>query len=565
MPMRVFRSVTGDLAGSLGACRSVFANPRLRRLLLGWGSYYMVEWSYTVALSVFAYQKGGVPAVGIVGLLRMLPAALIAPFGSWLGDRFRRDRIVMFIQLARGLALLASAASIMTGGSELLVYALAVTFTAVSAPFRAVNWAILPSLAEKTEELTASNLAASSIAGLGTLAGPALAGLLLTTAGPGFVFAATALLALGAALLASRVQARGWMRSRTPEAASGVLQQVLAGFGVLAAEPDSRLIVMLFASQTFVRGVLTVLVVAASLGLLHLGGSGVGFLYSAMGAGGFLGVIATLSLVRSRRLAVPFGLGLVLWGIPIALIGVWPAPWLALLMLAMVGIGNTIEDIAGFTLLQRTVPDRVLARLFGVFEGVVSTAAGLGSLIGPLLVSAFGVRGALMATGAILPVLIVLAWRRLRSIDAGSAVPERPLALLRQTVLFAPLPIVTLERLARRLLPLSFPAHTLLVRQGEPGDRFYLLAQGEADTLVDGRTIRTLVAGDYFGEIALLRDVRRTATVRALTDVEAYALDREEFIAAVTGHIESAAAVEGAIAARLASGGEQQAGARPDR
>jgi MFS family permease len=539
------------LARPLAAIRAVFANLNLRWLLLGWGGYYMVEWSYTVSLAVFAYQKGGAAAVGVVGLLRMLPAALVAPLGSWLGDRFRRDRVLMFIHLARGLALLASAAAAVGGASDLLVYALAIAFTAASAPFRAVHWAILPSLAEKTEELTASNLAASSIAGLGTLAGPALAGLLLTAAGPGLVFAAGALFALGAALLVSRVRMHGWGRARAHGAASGVFKQLLAGFGVLAAERDSRLMVMLFAAQTLVRGALTVLIVAAALDLLHLGQAGVGFLYSAMGAGAFLGVVTTLTLVGRRRLAAPFGLGLVLWGIPIALIGVWPAAWVAPLMLATVGIGNTLEDVAGFTLLQRTVPDRVLARLFGVFEGIISTAAGLGSITAPVLLWALGIRGALLATGAILPVGVLLAWRRLREIDAGTGVPELPLALLRQTALFAPLPIVTLERLARCLVALSLPAQAILVRQGEPGDRFYLLARGEVEALVDGRVTRTLAAGDHFGEIALLRDVPRTASVRTRTPVEVYALDREEFVAAVTGHEQSVAAVDAVITARL--------------
>jgi MFS family permease len=489
--------------------------------------------------------------VGVVGLLRMLPAALVAPFGSWMGDRFRRDRVLMFIHLARALALLASAGAAAGGASDLLVYALAIAFTAASAPFRAVHWAILPSLAEKTEELTASNLAASSIAGLGTLAGPAVAGLLLTAAGPGPVFGAIALVALGATLVVSQVQMRGSGQPRRLAAPAGVLKQLSAGFGVLAAQPDSRLLVALLASQTFVRGALSVLVVAASVDLLNLGASGVGFLYSAMGAGGFLGIAATLTLVGRRRLAAPLGLGLVLWGLPIMLVGLWPAPWLALLMLATVGIGNTVEDVAGFTLLQRTVPDRVLARLFGVFEGVVAIAVGLGSVATPLLVALIGIRGALLVTGAILPVLVLLAWRRLREIDAGTSVPELPLTLLRRTALFAPLPIVTLERLARCLVPLSFPTQAILVRQGEPGDRFYLLARGEVEALVDGRVTRTMAAGDYFGEIALLRDVSRTASVRARTPVEVYALDREEFVAAVTGHERSAEAVEAVITARL--------------
>lgn len=545
-------SFLARLTDSLSACRAVFANPNLRRLLLGWGAWYAVEWSYTVALSVFAYQQGGAAAVGIVGVLRVLPVAVAAPFGSWLGDRFRRDRILTVIHLARGLVLLASALGVLAGVADVVIYVLAILFTIVSAPFRAVHWAILPSLAERTEELTASNLVASMIAGLGTLAGPALSGVLLATWGPGVVFTVMAVISGASAVVVSRVTSVGRAHP-VSRAAARVLPELLAGFRVLTTERTSRLMMGLFASQTFVRGALTVLVVVSALDLLHTGPSGVGFLYSAMGAGGFLGVVTTLTLVQRRPLAAPFGLGLVLWGVPIAVVGLLPLPWLALVMLAAVGIGNTLEDVSGFTLLQRTVPDRFLARLFGVFESVISTAVALGSLVAPVLVAQLKIRGALVVTGAILPILVLVFWRSLREIDATTAVPVRQLGLLRGINLFAPLPIVTLERLARRLVPMNFAAGTDIIRQSDTGDRFYMLAQGEVEALVDGRPAGRLTTGDFFGEIALLRDVLRTATVRAVTDVEVYALDREEFIAAVTGHSVSAEAAESIISARLAT------------
>lgn len=549
-------SFLARLTDSLSACRAVFANPNLRRLLLGWGAWYAVEWSYTVAMSVFAYQQGGAAAVGVVGVLRVLPVAVAAPFGSWLGDRFRRDRILTFIHLARGLVLLASALIVLAGVADVVIYVLAVLFTIVSAPFRAVHWAILPSLAERPEELTASNLVASMIAGLGTLAGPALSGVLLATWGPGVVFTVMAVISGASAILVSRVTSVRRAHPVSRAAAVRVLPELLAGFRVLTTEPTSRLMMGLFASQTFVRGALTVLVVVSALDLLHTGRSGVGFLYSAMGAGGFLGVVTTLTLVQRRRLAAPFGLGLVLWGAPIAVVGLVPLPWLALVMLAAVGIGNTLEDVSGFTLLQRTVPDRFLARLFGVFESVISTAVSLGSLVAPVLVALLKIRGALAVTGAILPILVLVFWRSLREIDATTAVPVRQLGLLRGISLFAPLPIVTLERLARRLVPMKFAAGTDIVRQGDTGDRFYMLAQGEVEALIDGRPASRLTTGDFFGEIALLRDVLRTATVRAVTDVEVYALDREEFIAAVTGHSASAEAAESVISSRLAARGQ---------
>jgi len=237
--------------------------------------------------------------------------------------------------------------------------------------------------------------------------------------------------------------------------------------------------------------------------------------------------------------------------VPIALIGVWPHEAPALVLLAVLGVGNTLVDVAALTLLQRAAPDEVLARVFGVIESLLVGAVGLGAILAPLLVSLFGIRGALIATGALLPVLTVLSWRRLVRIDSEVTVPVRELGLLRGLPMFAPLSGATLEHLAGSLRGLRVRAGEEIVREGEPGDHFYVIASGEVDVRVGGRPATELGPGDYFGEIALLREVPRTATVVASTDVELFTLDRDEFVAAVTGHPESRDAADAVIGARL--------------
>jgi hypothetical protein len=288
-----------------------------------------------------------------------------------------------------------------------------------------------------------------------------------------------------------------------------------------------------------------------ALDLLELGSSGPGFLNAAVGVGGLAGAVLALALVGRQRLAGDFGLGLILWGIPIALIGVWPHEAPALVLLAVVGIGNTLVDVAALTLLQRAAPDEVLARVFGVIESLLVGAIGLGAILAPVLVSAFGADGALIATGAFLAVLAAVSWPRLARIDAETAVPEREVALLTSLPLFAPLPPVTVEHLARSLRPVRVAAGEEIVREGEPGDRFYVVASGEVEVAADGKPLRTLGPGEYFGEIALLRPVPRTATVIARADAELLTLDRDEFVAAVTGHPESRDAADAVIGARL--------------
>jgi MFS family permease len=545
-------ALRGQLAESLSAFRDVFRNADLRRLELAWAGSVAGEWSYVVALAVFAYQAGGATAVGLVGVIRFLPSAVAAPFTALLGDRYPRARVMLGTDIVRAVALAVAAAAVFADAPAGAIYGLAGFVSLVSTAFQPAQAALLPSLARRPEELTAANVASSTIESVGSFAGPALGGVLLAVTGTGVVFAATAGTFAWSALLVARIGA-GERKEREVAVGGGRARTALAGFRTIGSEPRLRLLVGLYAAQTLVAGALNVLIVVTALELLDLGESGVGFLNSAVGAGGLAGVVVALALVGRRRLASDFRLGLILWGVPIVLIGVWPEQASVFALLALLGVGNTLVDVAGLTLLQRAVPDEVLARVFGVLESLVVGTIGLGAVAAPLLVAMLGIRGALIATGALLPLLAVLTWRRLARIDTALAVPERQLALLRALPLFAPLPAAAIEHLAASLIPVTAAPGAEIIRQGEGGDRFYVVAEGEVDVAVDGAPGARLGPGDSFGEIALLRDVPRTATVTAAGEASLYALERDEFIAAVTGHPASAAAADAVVATRLGS------------
>jgi hypothetical protein len=220
-------------------------------------------------------------------------------------------------------------------------------------------------------------------------------------------------------------------------------------------------------------------------------------------------------------------------------------------LLGIVGLANTVVDVAGFTLLQRAVPDAVLARVFGVLESVFLGTVALGAVVAAALVEGAGPEVALVVSGAFLPVMAALAWRPLSRIDAAAPGPAPEIELLRRVPFLAPLPETTLERLAASLERRSVPAGETVIRQGDPGDLFYVIEDGEVDIEIDGETVHRRGPGEFFGEIALLRDVPRTATVRARTDVSLLTLERDEFVAAVTGHAPSAEAAGAVVAARL--------------
>ena len=546
-------SLRRRLDESLRAFAAVFRNKDLRQLELAWSGSIIGQWGYEVALAVFAYRAGGATAVGLVGLVRLLPAAVVAPFAALLGDRFHRKRIMVAADLARVCAMAGAAAAVFGGASAATVYALAVIAAVTGTAFQPAQSALLPSLARSAEELTAANATSTTLEGVGFFVGPALGGLLLAVTSVGAVFTMTAALFLWSALVLGRIGADS--RGGPGVEADSILREALAGFRAVVVESRLRLLVGLYGAQTLAAGILRVLLVVTALRILDLGPSGVGFLNSAVGVGALAGMLVVLALIGTSRLAAVFRLGILLWGVPLALLGIWPSVAAALVLFGILGVGNTLVDVAGLTLLQRATPDDVRARVFGVLESVFLGTIGIGAILAPLLTTALGARGALIAAGGGLSVLVLLFWRPLSAVDAAAAVPESELALLRSIPIFAPLPPVTLEQLASRLSRVRVPAGEVVFRRDDPGDRFYVIGEGEVAVLLDGRPPVTLGRGAYFGEIALLRDVPRTATVTARTEVELYALERDVFIAAVTGHAPSAEAANAVIASRLGSAG----------
>jgi MFS family permease len=534
-----------QVVSALGAA---VRNENVRRVELAWGASIAAEWAYFVALGVFAYQQGGASAVGVAGLVRLLPSAAVAPFAASLGDRFRRERFLLVVMLL-GSAALAGSAAAAYADSELLVFAVAAIVGISSTLVRPALQALLPSLARTPEELIASNGATSTIESLGTLVGPFVAGLLVSFANVGLVFGVGAGALLASAGLLARVRVEGHIEFRAAGEGWKARRMAEEGFRAIVRTPNARLVIGLISAQAFVRGCLNVLIVVAAFRVLNGSASDVGYLTAAIGVGGLVGAFGAMAL-DGRRLAVPFGLALVFWGVPIALIA--PRPYLAaaMVLLAIVGAANSVEDVAVFTLLQRIVPDELLTRVLGIVWGLAMGAVAVGSIIAPALIALTEPRLAFVAVGSILPLLTLLTYRRLVDIDRTVAAPPPELELVGRVPIFAPLSLAGKERVAASLVQVSVPAGELVIRAGDAGDRFYLVAEGELEIDAEGRR-STARHADYFGEIALLRDVPRTASVKASTDSRLYALERDDFLAAVTGHPAAHAAGQAVAAERL--------------
>jgi MFS family permease len=543
------------LAESAAAFRGNFANPELRRLQLAGMGSVMGQWAYSVAVAVYAFEVGGARAVGVVTLIRTIPAAIAAPFLATVADRLPRVAVMVSTSIGRAVAIGAAGVVALADGPAWAVYTLAGVAAILATAFLPAESAILPELARNPEELTAANVTRSTIDSVGSFVGPAVGGILLATTSVGWVFLATAATFIWGAVIVSMIrrpeqQGAGAAGGEPEPSAERFLHSTAAGFKAIAVERRLRLVIALYAAQTVVAGALGVLVVVTALDLLDQGESGVGLLNAASGIGGIVGAVAAFALIGRKRLASDFGLGIVLWGAPLALIGAWPSPAVALVALGVLGLGNTLVDVAGLTLLQRTAPPAVIGRVFGVLEMLLVGTIGLGAALAPLLIDWIGIRWSLVVVGAVLPVLAAATWRRLLQIDAESE-PPAGIELLEKIAIFAPLPPPALERLASQLVPVETAAGTLVIRQGEAGDRFYVVESGRFAVSVDGAPAGELDSGDFFGEIALLRDVPRTATVTAVSDGRLQALGRHEFLEAVAGHPPSARAADAVVGARL--------------
>jgi MFS family permease len=530
--------------------RRLWRSAALRRVMPAYLIFAAAEFGTWVAILLYAYERTGAASVGVVALVQLVPAALFAPAAASLGDRFPRERVLAAGYLGQSIAMAATGIAMLFDAPIPVVYGLAIVAATSVVVTRPTQSALLPSLAVAPDELTAANGASGVVEGAGLLIGPLIAGAIVAVATPAAVFLAAGVGLLVACALVLPIRTAGGLESVEVAPTDGPSDGgILEGLRTVMADRDARLVVGLLTARMLMFGIADVLFVLLALELLGMGEPGAGLLAGALGAGSVLGGAATFRVVGRSRLAVLAAAGAAAWGLALTGIGLTASPLLAPVLVVLGAAGLAILDIAGRTLLQRSIRDEVLARVFGLQEGLAMAGLAAGSILVPLLVAVFGLVGSVFATAAILPLLVAVWWRGLSDLDRRAVVPVREIALLRRSPLFRPLAAPQLEAVARRATWLAVPAGTRLIREGEPGDRFYVLAGGSLRIEREGRYLRDVDAvGDGVGEIALLQGVARTATVTATGDVSLLAIDRAPFLAAITGHPGAFAAAERQVA-----------------
>ena len=538
------------LSSTLDVFGTALRNRSLLLLELSWLTFSGAEWGVWIALMVWAYTHGGAAATSLIVIVQMVPCILVAPYLGVLTDRRRAGRVLFVGYLVMGASMGGLAAAMAMGAPRFVIFIVApVMNIALSIP-RPAQASLLPSVVRSPLELTAANVVSGWMENVSVLVAPALTGVLLGVGGPALAAAVFAALTLAAALMV--VPVPGPRPLGTMEERVSLTAEVRESVRAVSRVPAVRTLIGVVGSQYILVGALDVLYVVLAISVLGMGESGAGYLNSAFGAGGLIGAMVTATLVARRRLAPALIAGIVTAALALGLLGLSPTIVGAFVLLTVAGLGRAVFNVTGRILLQRAAPPGIIAQVFALLESLMDAGIVLGAIFVPVLVGLSGARAALLGTCILFVGLVALAWRRLRAIDDTADVPQVEIQLLRSMSIFAPLPAPELEGLARALVPVSAAAGETIISEGEPGDCFYAIADGEVRVTKHGSQVATLQRGDGFGEIALIEDVPRTATVVAVTAASLYSLEKESFIIALTGHAPAARAANDLVAKRLA-------------
>lgn len=520
---------------------SVLRSRRLRRLELAFVLFALGEFGVWLAVMVYAYQHGGTTTAALIATLQLVPAAVAAPLIAGLTDRRGGPRMLLAGYALQALAVGATAATILFGGPRALAYAGAVVATTAVTITRPAQIATLAGLVETPDELTAANVLNAWADSGALLAGPALAGVLIAVDGPGLAMAGFAAGLVMATWLIARLRAPSQPASALTAPADRAAELGAAGPSDRTASPKrmpewargtGMAVLGVLAAEYIALGALDVLVVVLAVRTLHLGASFAGYLDACFGLGSVLGAATAVRLVGASSLARPLLGAAIAWAVAYAILGIAPTLATGIALLCLAGVAHRTVDTAGRSLLARVTPLSRVGRVFGLLEGMTTAALAVGALLVPLLYAVGGIALTLIAIGALIIASVGLSLAPMRVVDQAAPAVDG-LRRLHRHPLFRRLSLPALEDLARDLVVHRTVPGERVVVEGEPGDRFYLIAQGQMDVSIAGRHVRTLGEGDGFGEIALLRDVPRTATVAALGDGLLYGLGRRPFLNAM--------------------------------
>ena len=524
---------------------------RMRRVLVAYGLCDLIEFATWMAVVLVAYQRGGAVLIGIASVAMLVPAIVVVPLVAGFGDRMPRGRALSLTHAGVGAtSLVMCALLLMDAPFWSIVLGGAIQTVALSL-VQPMHYAALPFLAVRPGDLVAANGLSSFLDGATLFLGFVIAGLLSDVVGPWAVLLACGVAGLVAAWLTTGLgiapAARSAGNAGGPGEANepdepGELRAAVQGFVALRGNWGALALLALLGCTFFVDGANEPLTITFNAEVLGLGDATAGLLAGAYGVGLAIGGATQAGLAHRSSLAPVVLAGSAILGLfwlSAAFLGrLGPA----FVMLTVAGIGASLIIVSARTLLQRTTDNLVLARVLAVQESVKTSGQTVGAVVGPAAIAAMGPSRAFIPVGLIVILTGVLSHRKVKELEATATVRIREIRVLERIPFLAALPPYELEHLAQSVRWRWFPAGIPVVTQGEPGDAFYIVVDGQLSVTVDGRLRpHTLNPGDGFGEIAMLHRVPRTATVTAMTDCELLMIDAAQFLAAVTSSADGTA------------------------
>ncbi|TWP33014.1 MFS transporter [Leekyejoonella antrihumi] len=562
-PMHLVRGAIRETGTSIA---TVFGNPGLRRVNLAFLGSLIGTWAYATAITVWAFDFGGATAVGVWVVVRWVLMSVASPFTATLADRLPRRMVMIGSDLSSLILILVTGALIWQGAPALSVFVVATVTSLTGSPFRPAQAALIPQVAQTPGELTATNGVASTFESVAIFVGPALGAFLLAFTSVPVVALVDAVSFAWSITFVLRIRMPHRPKATGGPGEPGVMDtggddaddasgpgfraEVSAGFRAIWSLRDVRIVIIIYCLQTVVAGASAVYVVVMASQFLSSGANGVGLIDSVSGIGAIVGGFLAIMLAPRGRLAGDFGIGVILWGLPLVMIAIWPSMWPMFAAMLVMGGANPVVDVNATTILQRLVPDAVLGRVFGAMESLLIATMAVGGLIMPVLIHVVGLRWGITVIAALVTVGTLPLLPALKRIDGAMREPAG-LAVLRRVPLFAPLDPKKLERIASLLERQELPAGVAVIREGDPAGPYYVIESGRVEATYQGRQLSVEGADEGFGEIALIRDVPRTATVTTTEPTILLALQPSDFVEAITGNDEVGSRFDALISKRI--------------
>lgn len=544
--------------------RAAFKNPELRKVGFAYFLFLGAEAGVWITLLIFAYGHGGPTAGLVMMLIELIPGMLLAPFVGGLVDSQRPSRMLFIGYGSQTVATSGVALAVSLHAPVPLIFLLAPLTTIAIMITRPTQAALLPAIVRTPQELTAANVMGGWSEGAAGLVGPLMAGLMFVWRGAWLAALSMAGLTFVAMILVARVSGPAsavsfesnaderqswakdhsvirWLRNLRATWAA-VRARTWSNVGSTLRRPQLR---VLLAVQTFyfmLVGSLDLLCVILAQQYLHLGRGGAGFLNAAIGGGALIAGCVTAFLVGRRYVANIITLTLALSVVFLAVIDLIHGVIPVVVLLGAVGFFGTVFSVSAQTLLQRSAPSDSIAGSFSILESLLNVGLALGAALVRVAMAIDGLTLALCAPAAVAFFMVVAARHQLSTIDDAATVPQVEVQLLRSIPIFAGLPAPSIEALARGVEPVRVMKGTVVIREGETGDCYYAVADGELLVTRRGQSVQTLSRGGGFGELALIRDVPRQATVTAATEVLMYRIEKASFLETLTRHAGAASA-----------------------